>query len=138
MTLERKIADFYLSPGRMTDLGPHAAALHGLPADLPGLGKVVQGLLIHEHWAAAYRQTLTPERRAESQLRSTQQILSQALAKNSEPLTAERPLYQRTVGVCRHFAVLTVALLRRQGIPARALRLRRLLQSGQVRGSLGY
>jgi hypothetical protein len=120
MALDKKIAEFYSRPGRMTEPGAQATAFEGLPHGLGDAAKIVQGFMLHEHWAPAYRQNLTPERRAESQLRSTERILAHTFAKNPQPLTSDRPLYQRTVGVCRHFTVVTVALLRRQGIPARA------------------
>lgn len=104
----------------MTALTAHSSAFDGVPSDLPGICKTIQGFLIHEHWAPAYRQRLTAERRAESQLRTTEQMLAATFAKNAAPLNTERPLYQKTVGVCRHFTVLAVAMLRSKGIPARS------------------
>src|SRR5438128_398002 len=120
MQLSQQLRDFYTSPSPMTALSVHASAFDGVPTDLDGICKTIQGFLIHEHWAPAYRQRLTPERRAEAHLRTTEQMLAATFAKNSAPVTTERPLYQKTVGVCRHFTVLAVAMLRKQGIPARS------------------
>jgi hypothetical protein len=77
-------------------------------------------MMIHEHWAPAYRVRLSAERKAESHLRSTAQMLDVTFAKNARPLADGRSLYQKTVGVCRHFTVLMVAMLRAKGIPARS------------------
>jgi len=118
MTLSPTLRDFYTRSSLMTALDAHA--LDNLPKDIGGLCKTIQGLLIHEHLALAYRQRLTDDRRAESHLRSLQQTLTKALEKNNAPLTETRPLYQKTVGVCRHFTVMMVAMLRAHGIPARS------------------
>jgi hypothetical protein len=104
----------------MTALTEHPSAFDDVPSDPEGICKTIQGFLIHEHWAPAYRQRLTAERRAESQLRTTEDMLAATFARNPAALTTERPLYQKTVGVCRHFTVLAVAMLRRKGIPARS------------------
>jgi hypothetical protein len=109
-----EILDFYRRPTWMTDAGERAALLHALPAQTAALASSVQQLLLHEHWAPAYGQALGPERRAGSQLREVAQMLAQL--GTAEP----RPPERRLVGVCRHFAVLSVAALRAHGVPARA------------------
>lgn len=118
MTLAPELRAYYTQPSPMTVAD--AAAFDSVPAELGSICKAVQGVLIHEHWAPAYRQYLTPERKAESHLRTTGQMLAVTFAKNDAPLATERPLYQKTVGVCRHFTVLAVAMLRSKGIPARS------------------
>jgi hypothetical protein len=47
-------------------------------------------------------------------------MLNRLLAYDSRPLSTARSPDARLVGVCRHFAVLLVAMLRAQGVPARA------------------
>ena len=76
--------------------------------------------MLHEHWAQAYKQTLTPERRAQSQVRPTEGMLDQIFALDDAPLEASRAAERRAVGVCRHFSVLAVAALRTKNTPARA------------------
>ena len=39
--------DYYASHGPITDPGPEAAAFAGLPADLPALTRIAQGLIFH-------------------------------------------------------------------------------------------
>jgi hypothetical protein len=120
MALSPEIRAYYTHSATMTSPGTHLRALEGLPNELGELCKIVQGLLLHEHWATTYKVQLSPVRRQESQLRSTSQMIAQILAHDHRTLNEPRGLDKRVVGVCRHFAVLTVALLRHQGLPARA------------------
>ncbi|MFZ1427248.1 MAG: transglutaminase-like domain-containing protein [Geminicoccaceae bacterium] len=110
----------YLSAGRMTEAGAHAPALAALPAELPALVGIVQGLLLHLYWADSYGVTLTEERREEPHLRGVEAMLDRLLALDGRPLATTRPPATRLVGVCRHFTVLLAAMLRAQGIAARA------------------
>jgi hypothetical protein len=80
----------------------------------------MQGLLLHEHWAPAYGVTLSDERRSQSQIRPASLMLDRLLADDGRPLPVARPVDARLVGVCRHFTVLLVTMLRAQGVPARA------------------
>lgn len=112
------ILDFHARPAAMTrDPG---GRLDGLPREPAALARVVQGLLLHEHWAPAYRVTLSDERRSDSHVRPVEELLDRILARDPRPLGVPRPPGERHVGVCRHFAVLLVAVLRAQGVPARA------------------
>jgi hypothetical protein len=119
-SLPSEIRDFYTCPTAMTAAGPHAAALEDLPDDLAGLCEVVQGVLLHFHWAQAYGVALSPERAAQQHLRSASATLDSVLALDGQPLGVQREPKDRAVGVCRHFAVLTSAMLRAQGIAARS------------------
>ncbi len=100
----------------MTSGGAHAARFAELPGDVASLVRVVQGLLLHLHWAQAYGVELSDERRGESHLRPTDRMLDRLLAHDDRPLSAARPLDTRLVGTCRDFTVLLVALLRAKGI----------------------
>ena len=113
-------ADGFRSPIDMSDAGAKAALLDGLPRDVGGLAKVVQGLLIHEHIAPAYGVTLSAEQHAQAHMRSVEKMLDCIARQDSRPLPQARPPAERVVGVCRHFTLLHVAMLRRQGTAARA------------------
>ncbi len=63
------ILDFYTRPIAMTDAGSHAAVLENLTSDLSGLCEIVQGVLLHFHWANAYGVALAPERADQQHLR---------------------------------------------------------------------
>jgi hypothetical protein len=115
----RHILDFTARSAVMTSAGDHAPLLDDLPAELGALVRVVQGLLLHEHHASAYGVTLSDERRDESHIRPVERMLDRLLARDAWPLQAARPAEARLICVCRHFALLLVAMLRAKGIPAR-------------------
>lgn len=113
-------ADGFRSPIDMSDAGTKARLLDGLPRDVGGLAKIVQGVLIHEHVAPAYGVTLSAEQHAQAHMRSVEKMLDCIARQDSRPLPQARPPAERVVGVCRHFTLLHVAMLRRQGVAARA------------------
>jgi hypothetical protein len=106
--------------GPMTAPGPHRARLDALPGDVAGIAAVVPRLLLHEHWSTTYGIELTEERRAETHIRSVQDMLDRAVALNDRPLAQPRAVDRRVVGTCRNFTVLATAMLRHRGLPARA------------------
>jgi hypothetical protein len=112
--------DTYRTPVAMSDAGRQAGLFDGLPHDVGGLAQVVQGLMVHEHIAPAYGLTLSPEQHAQAHLRSVEKILETIAAQDRKPLPVARPAGERVVGVCRHFTLLHVAMLRAQGVAARA------------------
>jgi hypothetical protein len=120
MPLPADIRAFYVATGPMTDPGRHAAAMRALPRDLAALCSVVQGDLVHHHWAGAYKVELTAEKAVQQQLRGAAATLDVLLANNAAPLGERREPADRAVGVCRHFSVVAAAMLRAQGVPARA------------------
>src|SRR5215208_6376273 len=105
----QQILDFYTRPAEMTSGCGHAPMFDDLPHGMAALARVVQGLLLHEHWAAAYGVALSDERRSESHIRPTKRMLDRLLAHDGRPLSVGRPVEARLVGVCRHFTVLLVA-----------------------------
>ena len=112
--------DFYSSPIDFSAAGAQAGLLLGLPRDVAGLARVVQGVLVHEHVAPAYGLTLSAAKHAEAHVRPVEAMLEHIAAGDPRPLPVARPAGERQVGVCRHFALLHVAMLRHQGVPARA------------------
>jgi hypothetical protein len=104
----------------MTSPGRHAPRFERLPRDPAKLCRVVRGLLLHEHAAPHYGVKLSDARREESHLRPVEELLDTLLARDPRPLGSKRPPAERLVGVCRHFVVLLTAMLRSQGVPARA------------------
>ncbi|MFL5761190.1 MAG: transglutaminase domain-containing protein [Thermomicrobiales bacterium] len=122
-TLQRsaqEILDFYTQPARMTSPGKYAAAFRDLPCDVHALAPIAQGLILHEHIAPAYGQTLSDERRRQVHTRPTEEIVGHLLAQDGLLLTVARSVETRHIGDCRHFSTLTVAMLRDKGVSARA------------------
>ncbi|MBL7257898.1 transglutaminase domain-containing protein [Paractinoplanes lichenicola] len=99
----------------MTDLGRHTAAVKDLPADLATIVRTVQGLLLHEGWAASYGVELDDP--ATVHLRRAEELLDAA---GDRPLSEAREPGDRVPTMCRSFTVLTVAMLRAHGFDARS------------------
>ena len=116
----QKILAVYRGDGPMTSDATHAALFAALPRDVANLARVMQGLLLHQHIAPAYGQTLSGHRLAEPHIRSVRKMLDQLLAHDASPLTTPRSPDKRLVGVCRHFTTLFVTALRATGFAARA------------------
>src|SRR5436305_4624035 len=114
------ILDFYRGDGPMTSDPAHAGLYEALPDDIAGLTRVMHGLLLHQHIAPAYGQTLSGPRLAEPHIRSVRKMLDQLLTHDDRPLTAARAPDKRLVGVCRHYSALFVPMLRVKGYAARA------------------
>ena len=100
----------------MTTVGP----FDGLPAGPGALARVVQGILIHEHVAPTHGVTLSDSQRETVHLRRVQDMVAAIVAGNARPLEQPRAPDRRHAGVCRHFTALHVAMLRHQGMTARA------------------
>jgi len=111
---------FYANPGLMTDPGDFTNLFDELPRNIPELCRIVQGLMIHIFWAEQYGLQLPEKRRDEVQLRSVADKLAHILELEARPLTEARPPDKRLVGNCRDFSVMLTAILRHQGVPARA------------------
>jgi hypothetical protein len=120
VTLAPSVADYFTRPGHMSNPGAAADLLADAPGDIAGTIAFVQNLVVHMHWARAYRIELTAERRDEANIRSLEDMLVLIDRRDARPLAAPRTPDQRMVGNCRHFSLFGTALLRRAGIPARA------------------
>lgn len=112
--------DFYRQPTALSDPAGQAHLFEDLPRDPASLATAVQGLLMHEHVAPAYGLTLSDAQHAQAHTRAVEGMLQSIVAHDSRPLSAARPAGERQVGVCRHFTLLHVAMLRSHGVPARA------------------
>lgn len=114
------ILEYYARPGPMTDPKEYATLFDDLPTDLASLCQVVQGLMVHIYWAERYGLTLSEERKQEVELRWVNRMLARLLELDDRPLTQARPLDKKLVGNCRDHTTLLCAILRHQGVPARA------------------
>lgn len=111
---------YYAAPGPMTDPGPHADLFQGLPTDIPSLVNVVQNNLLHIFWAERYGITPPEERKVTVGVRDVAAKLALHRAIDPRPLVEPRSLENRQIGNCRDFSTLMAAILRWQGVPARA------------------
>ena len=93
-------------------------AVEALPSDPLELCRIAQGLVLLPNLALELE--LPDARQEERNVRSASELLRMLFELGGTDLVAERPLEQRVVGTCRHFALLSTALLRHHGHPARA------------------
>jgi hypothetical protein len=112
--------EYYAQPGGMTDPRKYAYLFSDLPRDIDALCCVVHGLMIHIFWAEQHGLQLSEERKRDVQLRSVSRKLARIVELDSHPLTGPRALDKKLVGNCRDHSVLLAAMLRDQGVPARA------------------
>jgi len=113
--------EYYKSHGPMTALDARATNLGALPKDLAALCEVVQGLLLHGELASLlYDVKFSDEQRRDMHIRPFAEMLARVRAIDGHPLTAAREPNHRMACVCRHFTVMLCAILREQGVPARA------------------
>lgn len=111
---------YYSTLGPMTDPRQYAYLFQDLPTDISALCRMLQGAMVHIFWAERYGLRLSEERKREVGLRSIPPKLARLLELDDQSLTVGRPLERRLVGNCRDFATMLTAILRHQGVPARA------------------
>jgi hypothetical protein len=109
----------YTTPGPLTDLGGvRPLAFDRIASDAVGICRTVQSLIIQPRDAKDLG--VPAERFSENDVRPVGRLIHAILALDPEPLHVPREPRQRVVGTCRHFAVMSCALLRYRGIAARA------------------
>jgi hypothetical protein len=111
---------YFTEQGPMSEPGMYVSLFENLPTSISDLVKLVQGVTVHVLWAERYGLNVPPERMDELQLRSLQNRLARTMELDASPLTEPRPLEKKLLGNCRDHSLLLAALLRHQGIPARA------------------
>lgn len=112
--------DYYGCHSAITDPREHAGLFEGLPTGIPALCKVVQGVLMHYDVTHLYGLELSEERKEERELRHVAKMLARIHELDDRPLTAPRPPEKQLAINCRDFATMLCAMLRHQGISARA------------------
>lgn len=91
--------------------------LESVADDPVGICWPVHGLIIQPGDAQGL--SLSEVHFATNQIRSAMALVQALLALDSAPLRVARPPERRLIGTCRHFSVLSCALLRHRGIRAR-------------------
>jgi hypothetical protein len=118
--MQQQILDFYSRPTAMTSGGKHAARFDELPNDVGELTRIIQGLGLYEYVASDfYGFTIPDKRKSETHIRPIGRMLDHLFALDDQPLSIPRPVDKRLIGICHHFALLLVAMLRAKSIPAR-------------------
>ena len=113
--------DFYLENGPMNGADNASPMLRDLPRGVGALCEIVQGVLIHRDIAPwLYGLKLSGEKRDLANIRPVAGMIEAIETCNAKPLHERRPLAERMPSVCWHFSSLIAAILREQGVPARA------------------
>jgi hypothetical protein len=107
------------SHGRMSDPGNGPLNFDGLPADVAALCRIVQGVLIHSDWIAAYGVSEAEFRTVSRETLPLAARLRQIGEADPRPLSLERATGERAVGTCRDYALMLCGMLRQQAVPAR-------------------
>lgn len=109
--------EYYATPGRHTDVGAYAPPI----ASVSRAVEVVQGLLVYDAMAEALYDTILPEAQAAAfLLRDAAAMLELVHDIDARPLVEPRPPGRRIGARCNTYTLLTVALLRAAGVPARS------------------
>ena len=115
------LLSYYAQPGPMTDPKDQSYLLADLPTDILSLVKIVQGVIIHPFWMENYGLQRNPEReKLETNLRFVNKMLACIVELDDRPVTVARDLDLKLIGNCRDHSTLLCAILRQQGVPARA------------------
>lgn len=108
----------YASPGPLTDLTDVSpSVLERVGGAPPDICRPVHALVIQPRDAEPLG--LADERFAENQVRPAASLIEALLALDPAPLDVARAPDRRVIGTCRHFALLSCALLRYRGVAAR-------------------
>lgn len=110
---------YYTEQSALTDPGEHAGLFTDLSADVAGLCRVVQELIIHYRGGDMFSHTIPEDRLPEVNTRHVSKMLARIRELDGRPLAESRSPEKRLVGCCRDFATLFCAMARFHGIPTR-------------------
>jgi len=113
------IIAYYTQQSRITDPGAYSDLFADLPRDIPGLCRVVQGLIIHYRGGEMFNYTIPEERMPEIDTCYVEKMLARIIEMDARSLNEPRAPEDRLVGCCRDFATLFCAMARYHGIPTR-------------------
>ena len=103
----------------MSDPGDHASAVADLRADIDGLNRVIQGVLVHSAWLAEYGLDEKLLHIGSRQTLPVAQRLTDIFARDPRPLHMPRSPARKAIGTCRDFALMLCSMLRSKGVPSR-------------------
>lgn len=114
------ILAYYTSQSSTTDPGKYVDLYEGIPADVPQIVDIVQGVLLSLDQVGSGPISISGERiNKEIHLTSVKEMLQCISNTDERPLIFTRPIEERMVGICAQHAMLTCSILRDKGIPAR-------------------
>lgn len=114
------LLEYYSKHGIMSDITSQKSMVTDLPKTVEGIVKVVQNLILHEHWVQHYGVTLDEDKGQAPWIRSVNDKLVYLSKKGYTHVSDDLGHESKIIGICRDFTLLAVALCREVGMPARA------------------
>lgn len=111
--------DRWVAQTAMSDPAEHAPFVAGFPADMGGLNRVIQGVLVHSDWLAEYGLDETRLNTGSRRTLPVAERLTEIFERDARPLSFARSPDRRAIGTCRDFALLLCSMLRGNGVPCR-------------------
>lgn len=116
----KDIPKLYQEHGIMTEIKTMQHMVTDIPKDIKTIVTYVQNILLHQHWSGIYGLELSEERKKEPFIRSFEDKLIFLNKLGFTHVSEQRANERKMIAICRDFSVVTVALCREVGIPARA------------------
>jgi hypothetical protein len=107
---------YYQAHGPLTEPGRHAGRLAELPAELDGLCRFIQGVILHADWASAYG--VSGEALSRTTLGVADRMTLIETTRGAAAF-AGLPAAERSSGTCRDYALMLCSALRERSVPAR-------------------
>ena len=107
---------YFSQAGLLTEMSKHKAKIDALTANPEAVCQIVQGLMLHGGWFGSYGLPEKPE----VLVMRMDDLLDRILGRDPRSLAVARLPEDRVIACCREFAVLSCAILRLKGVPARA------------------
>lgn len=109
----------FIEHDAFTDPGPHAAALDAVAPGVEAAIAAAQGLFVHDASLALYGRDPSELDADSRRTLPVAERLARILSRCDAPITHARPPREREIGTCRDYALMTCAMLRHKGVPAR-------------------
>lgn len=116
----KKVLEYYKKHGIMTETRTMKDMVKDIPRNVESIVSIVQNIFLHQHWAKRYGLELDDKRKEEPWLRSVEEKLAFLNKSGYEHIMDKKSIEHKMIAICRDFTVMTVALCREVGIPARA------------------
>lgn len=114
----KKELEFYSHQGVRTEVPE--GTFDDFPDSVEEIVKIIQGLLIHPGSIDLYGIKMSKSRIKDRNLKTVQEVITKAKKLDKSSLIIARKPEDRVVGICKHFSMVLVSILRSKGIPARA------------------
>jgi len=113
-------SEHFITHDTMTQIIEVKSMIKDIPTDIEGIVRIVQNILLHQHWAKQYGIELNEQKINEVYIRPIDDKLKVLSQKDIHTLLEPISYDKKLIGICRDFSVLISSLCREVGIPARA------------------